>query len=454
MTDSQERELVSLAEKLEQRAPGKGAQIAEAQARAGWELSARVRLGEPELVEEAGTKSVALRVLRDQRVALTSTSDLSEAGIERAVDDAMALLELSQPDPAAGPADPSELARGDLADLDLYDDGVASIAADEAIRRATAAEKAALGSDSRIKLSEGATFSRATGTSALVLSGGFTGTQRGSYASLSVAPVVEDEGGKRRRGHYWTGGRHLSLLEADEDVGREAARRTLAKLGARKVPTCEAPVVFDPDVARSLVGTFAGCILGSAIWRKASYLVEREGSEVAGKLVTLIDDPLLPRAPGSHPFDGEGLLARKNVVVDAGVLKTYLLDCYSARKLKRTSTGSAARRGGSPSASTSNFYLVAGNTAAEDIVKQTKRGLYVTEMMGFGFSAVTGDYSRGAAGFWIEDGELAYPVGEITVSSNLDTMLKNVDLVGSDLTFKTSTAAPTLRVASMTIAGT
>ncbi len=454
MTDQEERDFVALAERLVEGARAKGAQVAEAQARSGWELSARVRLGEPELVEEAGTKSVALRVLRDQRVALTSTSDLTESGLARCVDDAMALLELSQPDPSAGPADPGELAKGALPDLDLYDERVAAIAADEAIRRATTAERAALDSDERIKLSEGATFSRATGTSALVLSGGFSGTQRGSYASLSVAPVVEDEGGKRRRGHYWTGGRHVELLEDDAEVGREAARRTLAKLGAKKVPTCEAPVIFDPDVARSLVGSFAGCILGGSIWRKASYLVGRENSEVASSLVTLVDDPLIPQAPGSHPFDGEGLLARKNVVVKDGVLLTYLLDCYAARKLGRTSTASAARRGGSPSPSTSNFFLVAGEKTREQIIAETKRGLYVTEMMGFGFSAVTGDYSRGAAGFWIEDGKLSYPVGEITVSSNLDTMLKNIDAVGSDLVFKTSTAAPTVRVASMTIAGT
>lgn len=447
-------ELSDLAARIVERARALGADVAEASARAGWELSARVRLGEAELVEEAGTRGVSLRVMRDGRVAMTATSDLSDAGVERCVQDAIALLELSQPDPAAGPADPALLCAPPHPDLETWDGALEGLTADEALRRATRAERAALASDARLKLSEGATFARATGESALVLSSGFVGTQRGSYASLVVSPVVEDEGGKRRRGHYWTGGRHLDQLEDDEAVGREAARRTLAKLGARKIPTCEVPVVFDPDVARSLVGTLAGCVLGGAIWRKQSYLEGREGTEVASPLVTIVDDPLIPRAPGSRPFDGEGLRSRRNVVVDAGVLKTYLLDSYSARKLSRESTASGSRHGASVGPGTTNLLLQAGAQTRDQIVSSTKRGLYVTEMMGFGFNALTGDYSRGASGFWIEDGKFAYPVSEVTVSSNLDAMLKAIDAVGDDLELKTSTAAPTLRVASMTIAGT
>ena len=447
-------ELTSLAENLVQRARTLGADVAEAGARSGWELSARVRLGEPELVEEAGHKSVSLRVMKNQRVALTSTSDLSPAGLERCVADAMMLVELSEADPFAGPADPAELSHGPYPELELYDPAVESILADQAIARAIAAEKAALDSDPRLVLSEGATFSRTTSSSALVLSTGFSGTQRGSYASLVVSPVVEDEGGKKRRGYYWTAARHLSDLEPDEEVGREAARRTLAKLGARKVPTCEAPVVFDPDVARSLIGTLAGCLTGGAIWRKSSYLLDREKTPVASEKVTIVDDPLLKRAPGSRPFDGEGLASRRTVVVDRGVLETYLLDSYSGRKLGRASTASAARSGGSVGASTTNFVLQPGELSPEAIIASTERGLYVTEMMGFGFNAITGDYSRGAAGFWIENGKFAFPVSEVTVSSNLDAMLKGIDAVGSDLVLKTSTASPTLRIASMTIAGT
>jgi PmbA protein len=446
--------LIGLARLVVGRARAGGADVAEAGARAGWELSARVRLGEPELVEEAGTRSVSLRVIKQQRVAITATSDLSEAGLERCVADALMLAELSEPDEFAGPAEPSELSRGPYPELELHDPKVEAILADEAIERARVAEKAALGSDPRLTLSEGASFSRSTSASALVLSGGFEGTLRGSYASLVVSPVAEDQGGKRRRGFYWTAARHAADLEPGEAVGREAARRTLAKLGARKVETCEVPVVFEPEVARSLLGTFASCIVGGAIWRKSSYLLDREGTLVASPLVSVVDDPLIARAPGSRPFDGEGLAARRNLVVEAGVLRTYLLDGYSARKLGRSSTASASRSGGSVGASTTNFILQPGAQSAEAIIRSTPRGLYVTEMMGFGFNPITGDYSRGAAGFWIEDGQLAYPVSEVTVSSNLDRMLREIDAVGDDLVLKTATAAPTLRISSMTIAGT
>jgi PmbA protein len=454
MTDRALQELVDLASQIVTRTRAAGADVAEVTARSGWELSTRVRLGEPELVEEAGHRGVSLRVIRNQRVAMTSTSDLTPAGIERCIADAVMLAELSEPDAFAGPADPALLSRDAPADLDLHDPALSGIHAGDAIERARTAERAAMDYDQRIKLSEGATFTRVESSSALVLSSGFTGVQRGSYGSLVVSPVVEDEDGKKRRGHYWTARRHLAELEAPEAVGQEAARRTLAKLGARKIPTCQAPIVFDPDVARSIIGTFAGCIVGGAIWRKSSYLLERTGTPVASPLVTIVDDPLIRRGPGSRPFDGEGLPSRRNVVVEGGVLKSFLLDCYSARKLGLSSTASAGRSGGSIGATTTNFVLQPGTGTRDEIVKSTPRGLYVTEMMGFGFNPITGDFSRGASGFWIENGELSHAVSEVTISSNLDAMLKNIDAVGSDLELKTATAAPTIRISNMTIAGT
>jgi PmbA protein len=446
-------ELLDLWSCLVERARRGGADVAEVTGRRGWELSTKIRLGEPELVEEAGHKSVALRVLRQQRVAISSTSDLSPSGLERCVADALMLAELSEPDPWAGPADPALLSKPPHPELALYDPEVETIDAEQGLRIATQAERAALSSDARLTLSEGATFSRTTSLSAMVLSGGFAAAMRGSYASLVVSPVVEDDGGKRRRGFYWTARRHLSELEQPDAVGQEAARRTLAKLGARKVPTCEAPIVFDPDVARSVIGTFAGCIVGGALWRKSSYLVDRSGTRVASDLVSLVDDPLIPRAPGSRPFDGEGLRSRRSVIVRNGILETFLLDCYSARKLGLEPTASAGRAGGSIGASTTNFILERGSESREAIISSTGRGLYVTELMGFGFNPITGDFSRGASGFWIEDGKLTFPVSEITISSNLDTMLKSIDAVGDDLDMKTSTCAPTFRIANMTIAG-
>jgi PmbA protein len=445
--------LMDLAGQVVEKALAQGATVAEASAGAGWELSTRVRLGEVELVEEAGTRSLSLRVIRDGRVAMTSTSDLTPAGIARCIDDAIELAELSEVDLFAGPAEAKLLAAPPYADLDLFDPKIAEVDANEALGIARKAEAAALAFDTRLTLSEGASFSRVTSTRALVLSSGFSGLTRGSYASLTVSPVAEDTDKKRRRGFYWTAKRHLAELESPEAVGEEAARRTLAKLGSRKVPTTEAPVVFEADIARSILGTFAGCIVGSAVWRKSTYLLERENTRIASDLVSIVDDPLIPRAPGSRPFDGEGLPSRENLVVESGVLKTFLLDCYSARKLNRASTASASRSGGAIGPSTTNFILRAGKTPKSEIVSSVKRGLYVTEMMGFGFNPITGDFSRGASGFWIEDGKLAFPVSEVTISSTLDQILQNIDAVGDDLDLKTSTASPTFRTAGMTIAG-
>lgn len=454
MTEAAEAaRLESIAGRLVEQAKRRGADVAEASASSGWELTAKVRLGEPELVQEAGHRSAALRVMKDQRVAITSSSDWTEAGLERCVADALSLLELSERDEYAGPADPALLSKGPYVDLDLFDESLDRLGADTALEYAERAERIALDRDPRLTLSEGATWSRLSGWSALVLSSGFSAVRRGSFASLSVVPVAEDEGGKKRRGHYWTGSRHFSGLESLERVGEEAARRTLRQLGARKVPTCQVPVVFDSDAARSLLGSFIGCALGSSIWRKSSYLTEREGSVVASPLVTIIDDPLIPRGPGSRAFDGEGLASRRNTVVEAGVLKMFLLDSYCGRKLNKPSTASAGRSGGGVGPGTSNLILQPGAHTPEEIIASTGRGLFVTEMMGFGFNAVTGDFSRGAAGFWIEDGKLAFPVSEITISSNLDTMLQNIDAVGNDLVLKTSTACPTLRVSQMTLAG-
>ncbi len=453
MDQDESRELLKLAAEVVERARRAGADVAEVSARGGSELSTRIRMGKPELVEEAGHHGISLRVIRNDRVALTSTSDLTPRGIERCVADALMLAELSEPDPFAGPADPSLLAKPPFPDLDLFDEGLFAMDAARAIEQAIIAEQAAFDFDPRIKLSEGATFSRTNSTGAIVLSSGFEAAQRGSYAALTVAPVVEDEGGKKRRGHYWSASRHQSELEAATFVGQEAARRTLAKLNPRKVPTQEATIIFDQDISRSIIGAFIGCIMGGSVWRKSSYLMDREGTEVASSGVNLVDDPLIPRAPGSRPFDGEGLPSRKNVVVEGGVLKTFLLDSYSARKLGRASTGSAGRSGGSISSSTSNLIMQAGSISREDLIASTPRGLYVTEMMGFGFNPMTSDFSRGAAGFWIEDGKFAFPVSEITISSTLDAMLKGIDGIASDLRMITSTAAPTFRTARMTISG-
>jgi PmbA protein len=455
MADYDINKLIELGADVVERARRAGADIAEAAVSEGAHLSVKVRMGEPELVEEAGSKSLGLRVIRDQRVAVTYTSDLTPAGISRFVEDALELAQLSQPDAFAGPPDPSLLSKRDQhRDLDLFDSNIDAIDAARAIDMAKRSERAALGLDKRISNSEGATVSRQSGASALCTSGGFQGGVRGTYASIAVHPVADDEDGKKRGGYHWSARRHFAELDDPEAVGLEAARRTLGKLGSRKVDTQEVAIIFDPDAGRSIFGLLASCINGGSIWRKSSYLTEREGQEVASPLVTLVDDPLIARGPGSRSFDGEGLLSRKNVIVERGVLKTFLLDSYSGRKLGKPSTGNASRgSSGGVGPSTTNFMLEPGTISAEELIRQTDRALYVTDMMGFGFNAVTGDFSRGASGFWVENGQRTFPVSEVTISANLDEMLKRIDLIASDQDLRTSICTPTYRISHMTLAG-
>jgi PmbA protein len=254
---------------------------------------------------------------------------------------------------------------------------------------------------------------------------------------------------------YWySTGRKLASLQTPAAVGQEAARRALRRLGARQVPTQKVPVVFDPSTAAALLGHLFSAISGSAIYRGASFLLDQLGQRIAPESVTVYDDGTLMGALGSRPFDGEGLPTRRNTVVEGGVLHSYLLDTYTARKLGMRSTGNAARGvGDAPSVSPTNFYLVPGTATPEEIIASVPQGLYVTSLIGFGVNQVTGDYSRGAAGMWIEGGELAYPVEEITIASNLRQMLANIEMIGNDLDMRRTITAPTLKISEMTVAG-
>ena len=448
------RDIAALAVELAKRA---GADDAEALVREGSELTAKVRLGEPELVQEAGSRALGLRVLRGGRRAVTYTSDLRREALEALCAETVTLAELAEVDEYALPPDPSLLAT-DVPDLDLYDPRVGEVDAPWALRQAIAAEAAALKSDPRVTNSEGAIWSRVLSATGFATSGGFVGGYRGSYCSLVVESLADDTtdatNPKKRNGYWWTASRFLGELDPSEAVGIEAARRTVATIGSRRVATQECPVVFDPEMARTIVGTLFSVANGSSFWRKSSYLLGREGELVASPLVTIIDDPLVRRAPGSRPFDGDGLPTRKNVVVERGALCPVLCDVYSARKLGRQSTGSAGRAvGGNPGPTTSNLSMQAGSISRDELMRSTPTGLYVTHLMGFGFNPVTGDFSRGAQGFWIENGELAFPVNEVTIAANFDEILKRIDAVADDLVMRTAIAAPTFRVSHMTLAG-
>jgi PmbA protein len=411
----------------------------------------QVRLREIESLKSAQERRLHLRVLFGRRAAATSTSDFSLRALERLVDETCAMAQATAPDEYLGlPA--SEAMLTAMPDLDLYDEAAQHLTVEEKIALVKRAEGAALDCDPRLTNSEGAGLDTHASQILYANTHGFVGAYRTSSFSLAVSPIAGDGHGMQRDSWYSVS-RKFQQLEAPEAVGVTAAQRALRRLGARKVSTQEAPVVFDPDTAASLIRTLAGAAAGTSIYRGTSFLVNRLGEHVAADTVTVIDDGTIPAALGSRPFDGEGVATRRTVVLEHGVLRSYLLDTYCARRLGMASTGNAARDAAGISVGTNNLYLVPGTYTPQEIIGSVKSGLYVTELIGFGINLVTGDYSRGAVGLWIENGALTYPVEEITIAGNLNDMLRQVEMIGNDLAFRGRTAAPTLKIARMTIAG-
>jgi PmbA protein len=414
-------------------------------------FSAQVRLGQVDTVKHAREQHMALRVFVGKSVAAASTSDLSGEAMSRLVDEAVSLARVTSPDEMAGLPEAGELA-SQVPDLDLSDPHGHDVAPEEKIELARRCEAAALAADARVTNSEGGDFADRRARYAYATSHGFSGEYRTSSFSLAVSPVASQNGEMQRDSWYHVT-RKRARLDAPEEIGRIAARRTVRRLGARRVKTAEVPVIFDPDMAATLVRHIAGAASGPSLYRRASFLVGKLGERIAAPSITIVDDGTMAGALGSRPFDGEGLPVRRTVVVDQGVLRSYLLDTYTGRKLGLPSTHHAARDGSGVGVSTTNLYLAAGDRDPADLIRSVKSGLYVTELIGFGVNGVTGDYSRGAVGLWIENGELAYPVEEITVAGNLLDMFHAIEAVGNDLVFRDRTAAPTLLIGRMTVAG-
>jgi PmbA protein len=438
-----------------------GASDAEAVVREGDEFSVNVRMGEVETLKESGSRGLGLRVFLGARSASTSTSDFTPEGIRQLVDGAVALAKVTEEDPFTGLPDAAEFGSclSETGNLHLYFDDVYSLSGPERIDWARRCEAAALAADPRITNSDGGSFDAATGRKILANSRGFLGSYRTSYAGVSAAPLAMDADGKMQRDGWWTGARRMADLDSPESVGKEAARRALRRLGARKVPTQRVPIVFAPEVARSLIGSVFEAASGDAIWRHASYLAGKLGTQIAAPSLTIVDDNamLLPNGAGgfgSSPFDGEGLPSRRTIIVQNGVLQTWLLNTYTARKLGMKSTHNASRGlAGTPGIGCGNLYLEPGTLTPDQIIDEVQAGLYVTGLMGFGTNTVTGDYSRGATGLWIENGQLTHAVEEVTIAGNLAEMLMNVTAIGNDLVFRGSVASPTFRIDGMTLAG-
>ena len=455
---SESIDLESMAAEVVAQAMKAGASDAEAVVREGDEFSVTVRMGQVEKLQESGSRGLGVRVFLGKRSASTSTSDLTPDGVRHAVEGAIALARITEEDPFSGLPEPGEFGSAP-GDLHLYFEDVYSLPGPERIDWARRAEAAALAADPRITNSNGASFDVSTGRKVLANSRGFVGGYRSSYAGGSTAPLAKDENGQMQRDFWYTSARRIGDLDSPESVGSEAARRTLRRLGARRVPTQKVPIVFAPDTARSLVGSIFEAASGDAVWRSASFLAGRLGESIATSSMTIVDDNtmLLPHGVGGYgtsPFDGEGLPSRRTVVVEQGVLFNYLLNTYTARKLKMKSTHNASRGlAGTPGIGAGNLYLEPGTLSPEEIIAAIPAGLYVTGLMGFGTNLVTGDYSRGATGLWIENGELTHAVEEVTIAGNLAEMFRNVSAIGNDLIFRASVASPTLRVDGMTIAG-
>src|SRR5271167_391845 len=448
-----ETDLRSLAQDIVARAITGGATAAECVVREGDEFSTLVRLGQVETLKESGSKSIGVRVFNGQRAASTYSSDFSRDSLDRMVKSALELAKITSEDPFGGIPEASQL--GQLTgDLDLYHEDVYSLPGPDRIDYARRAEKAALDFDPRIKNSDGGSFDAATGHKVLANSHGFVGEYRRSYCSVSAVPIAQSENGAMQRDFWYSVANTLSKLESPEQVGKVAAERTLRRLGARKAKTAQVPIIFDPMVATSILEHIFEGVNGDSVYRGASFLAGKLGQKIAGDNVGIIDDGTIVGGFGTSPFDGEGVPTRRTVVIENGVLKSYLLNTYTAKKLKLETTGNASRGlAGTPGIGPGNFFLQPGTKSLQEIIADVKEGLLVTEFLGFGVNLVTGDFSRGASGLWIQNGELTFPVEEITVAGNLKDMLFNISEIGNDLEFRGAIASPTLRIDGMTVAG-
>lgn len=407
-------------------------------------VATNVRMGTVESLKNVvQSRYVSLRVFVGNKSASVSTTEFNRRLLAATISDTVELARESEPDPDGGLAEAEHLARvGRYPDLKLFDPRVSAVDSKRKIELALAAEAAALGFDKRISNSSGSSFKDQSYVFGYASSRGFLGVTTQSYCSLT-ASVVAGQGSEMKTGSWWHQSCSFEGLESPEEIGHEAARRAIRSLGARKVDSQKCPVVFDPQMASDLLSKLSDAAEGSAIYRKNSFLVDRLGKPIASKLLTIVDDPFIPGGLNSGHWGQGGLRRDKRIIVDQGQLVQYFLGAYDARRLNTVPNGG----------SSSNLFVQPGERTPEEIIGSVKNGLYLTDISGFGFNQTTGDYSLGASGLWIVDGELAFPVDEITVASTLDQMLQGIVAVGNDLSMRSSTSSPTLLIDSMSIGG-
>ncbi|MBC8183537.1 TldD/PmbA family protein [candidate division KSB1 bacterium] len=439
-----EKNIVELAESLVEYTTKKGADEVEVHIGQGWGFSVDVRNGEIEKLEEAGDKQIFIRLIKDKKTAIVDSSDFNKDTLYHLIINAIKRAEFSSPDPYAGlPEFDKSIEMADWKKLNIYDPSMDELSPEKKIEFAREIEKICL-ADQRISNSYGATFYDSSSETILVNSYGFCGTYKRTSCGAGVHLQAGGINNKVEAGWY-DNSCYFKNLWQPEKIAQKAIHRVTRLMNPKKVKTQNVPVVLEPGVTRTILGFLYQCINGKAIYMKQSFLLDKIGESITSKGITIIDDGLLPGASGTKPFDEEGVPVRKNVVVDNGILKTYLTDEYSGRKLSVKSTGNAS--------GANNFYLKNGNYEPEEMIKSVDNGLLLTGTMGQGTNAATGDFSKGVSGLWIENGEVIFPVAEAAVSGNLAQMLKDIVMVGNDLRFDRSITGPTVKIGEMTVSG-
>lgn len=412
-----------------------------------------VRLGQIEKLQQSTSKGLGLRVFKNGATAITFTTDFQGKTVQELVKETLEIVKVSNADKFNGLA-PKEFLGEYSGKLMMFDESLAKLSPEKKIAMVKEMEDAGRAFDKRITNSNGAGWSNSIGQVTLANSDGFVGQYQTTNASMSVSLLAEENGVKQRDGWY-SFNRFFNKIDSPKSIGEEAARRTIRRLGGKKVKSQAVPVVLDPDVASDFVGMIFGAASGGSIYRRSSYLVDKVGQEIVAPTITIVDDATIADGLASRPFDAEGVKSSSVTVIENGVLKTYVCDSYSARRLDAKVTGNAGRSyQAAPGVTATNLFLKNGKETPKDIIKSVKNGLYLTEMFGSGVNSVTGDFSQGASGYWIENGEITFPVQEITIAGNVLKVLKNVQAIGNDLSFKLgSTASPTLLISEMTVGG-
>lgn len=446
--------LLAYAERALARAKAAGADAADACLESSRAFTASVLGGRIETLQQSGTLGLGVRVIVGGAVGFCSGTDLTPEGIDDLARRAVALAAHATPDDANGVPDPAQAGAAATTDLQLFDPAAVELDADRKIEMALELEHAALATDPRIKRTDGATVSSSAGAFAIANSRGVARAWEGTTVSAWVVALADEGGGRQQTGVYGLTKRHLADVPPMDAIGREAAKRALGRLGARRVPTARVPVVMSPEIAGSWIAEMYDAFTGESVLKQSSWLTGKLGEVIASPLVTLVDDGTLVRGLGSSPYDAEGVFTRRNVLIDAGRCAQFAYDLYHSRRTGAALTGNGVRGFAStPGIGFHNLFVEPGTSSPEAIVASIDRGFWYDDSGSYGFNPVTGDYSFQAQGWWIEKGEKVHPVDGVTVAGNSLEMLKAVSAVGNDLDFRVSVACPTLLIGEMTVSG-